>query len=151
MPAPSLLPLPSSVQETGGSFRLAPDAAVAWRGPDSAAEIAGLLADCLRPATGFALPVREGAGAIELVQSAPDPAPDEAGFLPRSRGRSGIPRNADMTEISDTQYANQKTRAKKRKLKKCPPRRTFFVFELFICLLISQIPVEYQSKMIGRS
>ena len=84
MPAPSLLPLPSSVQETGGSFRLAPDAAVAWRGPDSAAEIAGLLADCLRPATGFALPVREGAGAIELVQSAPDPAPDEAGFLPEA-------------------------------------------------------------------
>ena len=79
-----LVPLPCTVEERDGAFRLDPGAAIGFEGPASAREIAELLAECLRPATGFALPVREGAGAITLAQSAPDPEPDDAGFLPES-------------------------------------------------------------------
>ena len=78
----TLVPLPGRLEERAGAFRLEPDAAIGFEGPDSAREMAELLAECLRPATGFALPVRAGAGAITLAQSAPDPAPDDAGFLP---------------------------------------------------------------------
>ena len=80
----TLVPLPRSLEAREGAFRLAPDAAVGFEGPDSAREIAELLADCLRPATGFALPVRPGAATLSLVQTAPDPAPDAAGFLPEA-------------------------------------------------------------------
>ena len=78
----ALVPLPRKLEERDGSFRLVPGAAIGFEGPGSAREIAELLAEYLRPATGFALPVREGAGAVTLVQTASDPAPDDAGFLP---------------------------------------------------------------------
>ena len=81
---PQLVPLPRTVKERDGAFLLDPGAAIGFEGPASAREIAELLAECLRPATGFALPVREGAGAITLAQSAPDPEPDDAGFLPEA-------------------------------------------------------------------
>lgn len=81
---PQLVPLPRTVKERDGAFRLDSGAAIGFEGPASAREIAELLAECLRPATGFALPVREGAGAITLAQSAPDPEPDDAGFLPEA-------------------------------------------------------------------
>ena len=77
----NLLPLPRSLEEREGAFRLAPAAAIGYEGPASAREIAELLAEYLRPATGYALPVREGPAEIVLAQTAPDPAPDEAGFL----------------------------------------------------------------------
>ena len=79
-----IIPRPASAEWRDGAFVLSPDAAIGFEGPSPARAIAELLAEYLRPATGFALPVREGAGAITLAQAAPDPEPDEAGFLPES-------------------------------------------------------------------
>lgn len=83
----NILPLPTSVTELPGSLTLSPDASIAWQGPDSARDVAELLAEYLRPATGYALPVAPGNGergtgnAVLLVQTS-SPTPDPDGFLP---------------------------------------------------------------------
>ena len=79
----TLVPAPSSFSAAGGTFSLPSSASVAWRGPDSAGAVAGLLAGYLRDATGFPVPVRGGDAEITLVQTG-DPAPDADGFLPES-------------------------------------------------------------------
>ncbi|WP_420595184.1 beta-N-acetylhexosaminidase [Deinococcus sp.] len=67
----TLLPLPADLQPLSGTFILSPDSVI-QAGPDTQ-QTAGQLADFLRPATGFALPVVERADktpAIHLELSA---------------------------------------------------------------------------------
>ncbi|VGO16354.1 Beta-hexosaminidase [Pontiella desulfatans] len=57
--APALIPQPVDMKETGGTFELKPAAVITYA--DAAAKpTAVLLAEQLRPATGFELPVRPG-------------------------------------------------------------------------------------------
>ena len=79
----TIIPAPKSFEQGKGSFVPAPSAAIGWTGPAAARDVAELLAEYLRPATGLALPVREGAAEITLVQTG-DPAPDADGFLPEA-------------------------------------------------------------------
>jgi hexosaminidase len=82
---PALLPLPSTLQLLSGSTGFGPDARIAWRGPQ-ARDCAELLAEYLRPATGFAwtvVPASKQSEAVTLLQT-DDPQPDAAGFLPES-------------------------------------------------------------------
>ena len=84
----SLLPLPKSVTWLDGAYTLPASASIAFEGPDAAQGVAELLAEYLRPATGYALPVigqvpGHTCPGITLVQTA-DPAPDAAGFLPEA-------------------------------------------------------------------
>ena len=61
-------------------FVLKPETRIGWQG-ENAREMAELLADYLRPATGYELPVAEGPGDITLEATDPSPKTDEAGFV----------------------------------------------------------------------
>lgn len=85
---PCLLPMPSTLARNPGTFVLSPDCRIVWKGV-GASECARLLAEYLRPATGFPLPVQPWTEeapptpTLQLIQTA-DPSPDDAGFLPES-------------------------------------------------------------------
>lgn len=77
----SLVPRPLDLQLGQGDFLLTPTATITAEGP-GAVEVAGLLGEYLRPATGFGLPVEAGSArgnGIHLVAEG-DLQPDEAGF-----------------------------------------------------------------------
>jgi hypothetical protein len=82
----NLVPLPVSVDETGGAFCLAASAEI--RVDADSAELAAIgqaLAARLRPATGYALPVNAAAGTpapggIQLTLSGGDPALGDEGY-----------------------------------------------------------------------
>lgn len=60
MPAPvRVVPLPADIQTGDGSFTLTPDTRILTDPSDDARRVAALLADALRPATGYALPVQD--------------------------------------------------------------------------------------------
>lgn len=79
-----LLPLPTSATSLPGEAVISSDAQIAWTGTN-AEPLALLLAEYLRPATAFALPVVPGSASrpafLQLVQTGED-RPDTAGFLP---------------------------------------------------------------------
>ena len=78
----SLIPRPVRMKITEGIFFLRPEARILACGPRSG-DLAGLLAEYLRPATGFSLPVLCGSDILPgdiLLQSAGANPPDETGF-----------------------------------------------------------------------
>lgn len=81
-----LIPLPLHYEEVGSAVTLAPHATIGWEGEDARA-CALLLADYLRPATGFALPVQPlaeaPAAALRLRQTG-SAACDAHGFCSES-------------------------------------------------------------------
>ena len=82
----SLIPRPSCVSFLPGSVEISAAATIAWSGTGAEA-CAELLAQYLRPATGYKLPVVVGdasrKGTLQLVQTG-DPLPDDAGFYPEA-------------------------------------------------------------------
>jgi hexosaminidase len=54
---PAVIPAPVSMESTPGSFRIGPDTAIDARGPARVVKVGSFLADLLRPATGYPLPV----------------------------------------------------------------------------------------------
>ena len=90
-----ILPKPVSCASIGDAFTLPPDSRILWRVPRGrdvaeTRDLAELLAEYLRPATGWTWPVAEaapgddpGAGTILLEQTG-DPEPDAAGFRPEA-------------------------------------------------------------------
>jgi len=90
----SVVPAPQQVELRDGEFILPGDAVIACRGGAAALQVGELLAEFLRPSTGFTLPViAADQGTIVLVQTA-DPVADDAGFLPEAYtldvSRSGV-------------------------------------------------------------
>lgn len=77
----AIIPQPKKVQELGGVFALNSDATIAWNGNEAAKKEAEFLAEYLRPATGFALPVVEGEGTITF-SLANEPEENDMGFRP---------------------------------------------------------------------
>ncbi len=82
----TIVPRPARVDGRNGWFELKPASRVLCAGPGAEA-VAELLAEYLRPATGYELPVGQGeqgqAGDIVVVASG-EPAPDDAGFVPEA-------------------------------------------------------------------
>ena len=82
----TIVPRPAHVQGRSGYFELTPTSRVLAAGPGAEA-VAQLLADYLRPATGYELPVTQGdagqAGDLVLLARG-EPAPDDAGFVPEA-------------------------------------------------------------------
>ena len=75
---PTVVPRPQNIEPELGLFRLEETTALAGAGSPEAGRIAGLLADYLRPATGFPLPVRHPRDAqIILEQTGPAPVDDD--------------------------------------------------------------------------
>lgn len=58
---PAVIPQPVEMKRALGSFLLKPDARITWHGSTEAEAVARQLAAALRPATGYQLPVAEGA------------------------------------------------------------------------------------------
>jgi hexosaminidase len=79
----TILPKPQSVKELIGEFLLDPDHKISWHG-EGADQIAFLLAEYLRPATGFSLPVEYGTGGDIQLVSTSSAQPDLAGFVDES-------------------------------------------------------------------
>ena len=78
----SLIPLPSSCVLKTGYVDFPPTSSIAWKGKD-AEGVALLLAEYLRPATGFAWRVGADASrAMIVLTQTRCPKPDAAGFLP---------------------------------------------------------------------
>jgi hexosaminidase len=85
MPDLHVIPLPASVTDSSAAFTLNADSSIQYKG-GAANEIAELLASCLRPSTGFELPVNEGhcvGNCICLEQTGTAKA-DDAGFVDES-------------------------------------------------------------------
>ncbi len=77
----SVVPSPRSSSKIKDElFVLKPEARIGWQG-ENAREMAELLADYLRPATGYELPVVEGTGDITLETTNSSSKPDETGFV----------------------------------------------------------------------
>ena len=77
----AIIPMPQSVNQTGGRFVLASGSAIRAEGP-GARSVGELLAGYLRPATGYALPVGSE-GAIALIAEG-EAVCDDAGFADES-------------------------------------------------------------------
>ena len=82
----SLIPAPAHISVEQGSVAFSSDAAVYWKGK-GAKEVAALLSEYLRPATGWAWEVRKGepgkgASPCIVLEQTGNPKPDAAGFLP---------------------------------------------------------------------
>ncbi len=78
----NLVPQPVELNETGGSWELRADALVVYA--DAAVkELAEMLAATLRPATGFALPVKAGSEGAIVFQTLEDPALENEGYALR--------------------------------------------------------------------
>jgi len=75
-----IIPLPQSVIFTSGSFTLDTESVITWSG-EGAGEVAQLLAEYLRPATGFLFPVAQTTGGVIHLQATGVGIPDEAGFV----------------------------------------------------------------------
>ena len=79
----AIIPLPTRIEERSGSVTLTPDAVIAWQGT-GAEDAAQLLAEYLRPATGFALPVSTLSvapkAALQCIATG-TARPDDAGFV----------------------------------------------------------------------
>ena len=79
----TLIPQPQSITQHSGEFQLLSSAVISWNGVGSE-DVAELLAEYLRPSTGFALPVEEGRhGKIVLSCEGSDQT-DAAGFVDES-------------------------------------------------------------------
>lgn len=82
----SLIPQPVSLTRAEGSFEVTEDTAiVVSQGDEELSRIGRLLADVLKPSTGFAIPVKEsdspgGAGTIALTLMGDDPELGEEGY-----------------------------------------------------------------------
>jgi hexosaminidase len=78
---PEIVPVPQTIEPRTGCFVLEDTTKVAGVGTPEARKLGGLLADYLRPATGFPLPAGEaGSAEIVLEQTGRD-RPDDAGFV----------------------------------------------------------------------
>jgi hexosaminidase len=65
---PAIIPQPVKIESRKGTFTMHPSAEIKFTGGEWAKNVAGFLAEILRPATGFALETEEGTdGAINLV------------------------------------------------------------------------------------
>jgi hexosaminidase len=75
-----LIPMPLEVTQKEGSFTLEADASITYTCPESAAT-AGLLAERLRTATGYAIPVREGSGGTIHLSHMGDESLGDEGYV----------------------------------------------------------------------
>jgi len=76
----SIIPQPQLLRRQTGLFVLKSKSTITWQG-EGAGEVAGLLAEYLRPATGFKLPVEERDGGTIHLRASGIAVPDEAGFV----------------------------------------------------------------------
>lgn len=76
----AIIPEPQSLICKSGSLALDEKSVITWTG-DGAGEVAGLLAEYLRPATGFPFPVEMKQGGAIHLQASGAAIPDEAGFV----------------------------------------------------------------------
>lgn len=98
-PTPAVIPAPVSMVSTPGSFQIGANTAIAVRGPERAVNVGKFLADLLRPATGYPLPVVSrgpaGAQSISLRITTDGELTGEAYLLDVSAGsvvlRAGTP------------------------------------------------------------
>ena len=77
----AIIPQPQKLDVLEGSFVLNSDATITWNGNAAAKAEAEFLAEYLRPATGFALPVVEGEGTITFYLPS-QPEANDMGFFP---------------------------------------------------------------------
>ncbi len=75
-----IIPRPQSVVEREGALVLTPEATISYSGT-GAGQVAELLADYLRPATGFEWPLVEGETGTIRLTAAEAPVSDDAGFV----------------------------------------------------------------------
>lgn len=75
-----IIPQPRDMKIRDGALSFPADATIAWQGP-GAEEIACLLAEYLRPATGFALPLSEGQEGTVVLCADGVGTVDDAGFV----------------------------------------------------------------------
>ena len=78
---PAIVPAPREVDVREGVFHLTSKASISGAGSDAAEHLAGLLADYLRPATGFALPVVNDGDADVVLRQTGSSEADAAGFV----------------------------------------------------------------------
>jgi hexosaminidase len=76
----AIIPQPQSLICKPGSLALNKDSVITWSG-EGAGEVAELLAEYLRPATGFPFPVAQKTGGAIHLQASGTAIPDEAGFV----------------------------------------------------------------------
>ena len=76
----ALIPAPQRLERRPGRLVLSLASTITWRG-EKASEVAELLAEYLRPATGFPFLVREGNGGTLHLEAAGAGMPDAAGFV----------------------------------------------------------------------
>jgi hexosaminidase len=77
--APSLIPQPVGMKETGGVFKLKANATIVYADP-AAKQPAEMLADQLRPATGFKLPIMPGSKGSIVFKIKKDDTLGEEGY-----------------------------------------------------------------------
>ncbi|HYJ67400.1 MAG TPA: beta-N-acetylhexosaminidase [Nocardioidaceae bacterium] len=69
IPTPAVIPAPVSMVATPGHFRIGPETSIAVNGPARAVEVGDFLAELLRPATGYPLPVVSADSGAAATQS----------------------------------------------------------------------------------
>ena len=79
-PPIAIIPQPQSLVCKSGSLRLSKKSVITWSG-EGAGEVAELLAEYLRPATGFPFPVEMNQGGAIHLQASGMAISDEAGFV----------------------------------------------------------------------
>lgn len=75
----AIIPQPQSLKRKDEALPLTTDSIITWSG-EGADAVAGLLAEYLRPATGFPFPVEPGTGGTIHLHANGAAIPDEAGF-----------------------------------------------------------------------
>ena len=76
-----IIPAPQFCESTGSRWIFASKASIGFIGA-SAQSATELLAEYLRPATGYKLPVKQGKDSEIVLEQTANPKPDDAGFLP---------------------------------------------------------------------
>ena len=81
----AVIPRPQTMERDSGFWTLTPQSRIVWHGGE-ARDVAELLAGYLRPATGYALPVVDGAVGTSdiLLEQTGVATPDDAGFVDES-------------------------------------------------------------------
>ncbi len=99
-----IIPFPQSLVSRPGTLTLSASSTITWRGAGADA-VAELLAEYLRPATGFPWPVTSGTGGTIQLTTTAAALPDAAGFVDESYKIVVGPSDACLTAPTDTGLA----------------------------------------------
>ena len=100
----SLLPSPKSLIHGVGSLTINADAGITCAGT-GALSVAELLAEYLRPATGYSFPVTEGEGGTIHLNATGCQEPDEAGFVNEAYNLAVTSSSVKISAVTDTGLA----------------------------------------------